>query len=397
MGLHNISRRNVLAAGAILAMPGVLHAQETAVKLAALVPLTGAGGPYGPSMAKAAKAVVDQVNAAGGVLGRQIELAVADDQTNPDAAVRAARQLIDVDRVAAIIGTWASSVTTAVAPLCWESKTFLTTTSGAESITQLPHEGYLIRTQPTTSLQGAKFGEFASSLGAKKVFFISPQTPFYQSEYDAITSAVKTAGGATGTLVYDDQKPSYRSEIDTLMRFEPDAVILGGYTPDTIVVLKDLFRAGYKRDKIGFAYAVNQKLIDSVPAGVVDGAYTLAPSPAEGSKAFENLVKLTGIEHPDPYTAQVYDQANLVILAIAQSGQPTGAGIRGALRAVSQAPGGEVVENAPAGLQAIAAKRPVAYQGASGPCKFTEKGDISDSKFRYEQVKDGKITLLKIA
>ena len=64
---------------------------------------------------------------------------------------------------------------------------------------------------------------------------------------------------------------------------------------------------------------------------------------------------------------------------------------------MSQAPGGEVVENAPAGLQAIAAKRPIAYQGASGPCKFTPIGDISDSKFRYEQVKDGKITLLKIA
>ena len=88
-------------------------------------------------MAKAAKAVIDQVNGAGGILGRQITLSVADDQTNPDAGVRAARQLIDVTKVAAIIGTWASSVTTAVAPLCWESKTFLTTTSGADSITQL--------------------------------------------------------------------------------------------------------------------------------------------------------------------------------------------------------------------------------------------------------------------
>ena len=340
---------------------------------------------------------VEQVNAAGGVLGRPVELAVADDQTNPDAAVRAARQLIDVDRVAAILGTWASSVTTAVAPLCWESRTFLTTTSGAESLTQLPHDGYLIRSQPTTSLQGAKFGEFAAALGARKVFFISPQTPFYQSEYDAIATAVKAAGGTTGTLVYDDQKPSYRSEVDTLMRFAPDAVILGGYTPDTIVVLKDLFRAGYKRDKIGFAYAINQKLIDGVPAGVVDGAYTLAPSSAEGSQAFDALFKINGMENTDPYTAQVYDQANLVLLAIAQSGQATGTGIRDSLRSVSQAPGGEVVEDAPAGLRAIAARRPIAYQGASGPCKFTPKGDIADSKFRYEQVKDGKVTLLRIA
>ena len=385
-----------LAAGSLLT-PRRLHAQGGPIRLAALVPLTGAGGSYGPSMAKAAKAVIDQVNGGGGILGRQVELLVADDQSNPEAGVRAARQLIDISKVAAIIGTWASSVTTAVAPLCWESRTFLTTTSGAESITQLPTDGYVIRTQPTTTLQGTKFGQFALEQGARKVFFLSPQTPFFQSEYDAIAAAVTGGGGQAASLRYDDQKPSYRGEVDGLMRFGPDAVILGGYLPDTTVVLKDLFRAGYKGARIGFAYAVNQKLIDSVPAAVVDGCYTLAPSPAEGSGAYAGLVKLLGIEHPDPYTAQVYDQTNLVLLAMAQAGAATGTAIRDTVRRVSQAPGGMVVENAPDGLRAIAAGQPVAYQGASGPCKFTDHGDITDSKFRYEQVRGGAIALLKIA
>jgi len=386
-----------LAAGALTSLPGGLRAQGAPIQLGALVPLSGAGGAYGPSMANAAKAVIDEVNAAGGILGRKIELTVVDSQTNPDAAVRAARQLIEITKVAAIMGTWASSVTTAVAPLCWESKTFITTTSGADSITQLPTQGYLIRTQPTTALQGAKFGAFAIELGAKKVFFMSPQTPFFTSENDAIAIAVKAAGGEAGSLVYDDQKPSYRSEVDTMLRFAPDALILGGYTPDTTVLLKDLFRAGFKGKKIAFAYSVNQKLIDSVPANVVDGCYTLAPSPAEGSGAYAGLVKLLGVEHPDPYTTQVYDQASLVILAMAFAGNPTGEGIKGALRSVSQAPGGKVVENVLDGLKAIAAKQPIAYEGASGPCKFTERGDIQDSKFRYEQVQSGAIKLLKIA
>lgn len=392
-----LSRRTILGAGALLAMPSILRAQAAPIQLGALVPLSGAGGSYGPVMAKAAKAVIDQVNAAGGILGRQIALTVVDDQTNPDAGVRAARQLIEVTKVAAIMGTWASSVTTAVAPLCWESKTFLTTVSGADSITQLPTDGFLIRTQPNTVLQGEKFGGFALELGAKKVFFISPQTPFYNSERDAIDRVVKAAGGETGTLVYDDQKPSYRSEVDTMLRFAPDALVLGGYTPDTIVLLKDLFRAGYKGKKLAFAYAVNQKLLDGVPANVAEGCYTLAPSPAEGSPAYDELVKLIGVEHPDPYTAQVYDQVNLVILAMALAGDPTGAGIKAAIRGVSQAPGGAVVTNALDGLKAIAAKRPIAYEGASGPCKFTPKGDIQDSKFRYEQVQSGAFKLLKIA
>ena len=391
-----VSRRTLLGAGALLAMPAVVRAQATPIQLGALVPLSGAGGSYGPSMAKAAKAVIDQVNAAGGILGRQIALNVVDDQTNPDAGVRAARQLIEVTKVAAIMGTWASSVTTAVAPLCWESKTFITTTSGADSITQLPTDGFLIRTQPNTVLQGQKFGSFALELGAKKVFFMSPQTPFYTSEHDAIDAVVKAAGGETGTLVYDDQKPSYRSEVDTMLRFAPDVLILGGYTPDTIVLLKDLFRAGFKGKKLAFAYAVNQKLLDGVPATVAEGCYTLAPSPAEGSPAYAELVKLIGTENPDPYTAQVYDQVNLVILAMALSGNPTGEGIKGSLRGVSQAPDGAVVTNALDGLKAIAAKQPIAYSGASGPCKFTPKGDIQDSKFRYEQVQSGAFKLLKI-
>ncbi len=199
-------------------------------------------GHHGPRHARRGR----RGERAGGVLGRRVELSVEDDQTNPEAGVRAARKLIDVDKVSAIVGTWASSVTTAVAPLCWESKTFLATVSGADSITLLPHQGYIARTQPNTTLQGRKFGEFALEQGAKRVFFVSPQTPFQKSQFDNITLAVKAKGGETGALIYDDKKPSYRSEVDEILRFRPDALILGGYAPDTTVLLRDLFRAGSK-------------------------------------------------------------------------------------------------------------------------------------------------------
>jgi branched-chain amino acid transport system substrate-binding protein len=394
-------RRTLLAGAAALAglsaLPGRALAQGAPIKIGTLTPLTGAGGPYGPVMVKAVKAVVDEVNAAGGVLGRKVELISEDDQTNPEAGVRAARKLIDVDKVSAILGTWASSVTTAVAPLSWESKTFLATVSGADSITQLPHQGYLIRTQPNTTLQGRKFGEFCVAEKAKRVFFLSPQTPFAKSQFDNITEAVKKAGGETGSLIYDDKKPAYRSEIDEVLRFKPDAIIFGGYTPDTAVMLKDAYRAGYGGLKVAFGYAVNQKLVESVPAEVVDKTFTIAPSPAEGSKAYARLVKMIGVASPDPYTTQVYDQINLILLAIAMAGDTSGTAIKDAVRKISQAQGGAKVDNALDGLKAIAAKQPVDYDGASGPCDFTDTGDIADCQFRYEQVQGGKLTLVKIA
>jgi branched-chain amino acid transport system substrate-binding protein len=396
-----LNRRRLLAGSAMLAGASVLpvrvRAQAGPIKIGTLTPLTGAGGPYGPPMVKAVNAVVEQVNAAGGVLGRKIEIVSEDDQTNPEAGVRAAHKLIDVDKVSAIVGPWASAVTTAVAPLCWESKTVLCTTSGADSITQLPHQGYIFRTQPNTTLQGKKFGEFCVAQGAKRIFFVSPQTPFAASSFNSITAAVKAGGGETANLIYDDKKPSYRTEVDEVLRFKPDGIILGGYTPDTLVLLKDLFRADYSGTKVGFGYSVNQKLVESLPAEVVEKTFTISPSPAEGSKAYERLTKLVGITSPDPYTCQAYDHISLVLLAIGYAGDSAGSAIKDSVRKISQAPGGTTIDNVVDGLKAIAAKQTINYDGASGPCDFTDIGDITDCKFRYDQVQQGKLALIKIA
>src|SRR5262249_30255765 len=163
-----ISRRVVLGGAAALAASTAwpVRAQTPPIKLGTLTPLTGAGGSYGPSMRKAMAWVVEQVNGAGGVLGRRVELVSEDDQTNPDAGVRAARKLIDVDKVVAIMGTWASAVTTAVAPLCWGSKTFLTTVPGAASITQLTYQGYLVPMPHTTHLRADTHSAFQSPRAA---------------------------------------------------------------------------------------------------------------------------------------------------------------------------------------------------------------------------------------
>ncbi len=398
--MTNITRRGILttglAMGSVMAMPAVLRAQTGPIKLGTLTPLTGSGGSYGPSMATAVKKAAEEINKAGGVLGRELLIISEDDQTSPEAGLRAARKLIDIDKVSAIIGTWASAVTTAVVPVCSQSGVFLSTVSGAETITQLPHQGFLIRTQPTTTLQGTKFGEFALSINAKTVAFVSPQTPFTDSQYASLTKVVTAAGGKTTSLIYDDKKTTLRTEVDQVLRSKPDAIVMGGYTNDTAVLLRDLYRASYRGSLFGFAYAVNKQLVDALPADVSEGIYTLAPSPAEGSNAYKNVAGLIGVDTPDTYSCQVYDHLNLIAMAMAIGKGDTGTVIKDNVRKVSQG-GGERVENAVEGLKLIDQAKKVDYDGASGPCDFTEIGDITDAKFRYEQVKGSKITLLKIA
>ncbi len=108
--MTRLTRRHMLAAAAAgLAAPRIIRAQAGSLDLGVLTPLTGAGSFDGPRMLKAMQAVADEINHAGGIAGRQIRLVVEDDETNPEAAVRAAHKLIDVDKVPVIMGTWASA------------------------------------------------------------------------------------------------------------------------------------------------------------------------------------------------------------------------------------------------------------------------------------------------
>ena len=255
-----ISRRAVLSGAAAITAVATFpaRAQTPPIKLGTLTPLTGAGGSYGPSMRKSMAWVIEQVNGAGGVLGRRVELVSEDDPTNPDAGVRAARKLIDVDKVAAVMGTWASSVTTAVAPLCWESKTFLTTVSGSDSITQLPHQGYLVRTQPNTHLQVAKLSAFLLELRVKRLFILSAQTPFAEPTHKLLAEALPKGGAqVAGQVIYDKDKTTFRSEIDQALRTNPDMIYLNGYTPDVTVLMKDVER----KDCLGAFQALRVKTI----------------------------------------------------------------------------------------------------------------------------------------
>ncbi|HEX3347622.1 MAG TPA: ABC transporter substrate-binding protein [Acetobacteraceae bacterium] len=394
-------RTALLGALAAPAMAGSLvriaRAQDTGpIRVGALTPQTGAGGAYGPGMVKTIRTVVDDVNGAGGIGGRKIELSSEDTETNPDAAVRAARKLIDVDRVAAISGTWASAVTTAVAPLAWENERMLFTVSGADSITKLPHKGYIIRTQPNTYLQGGRIGQYIAADGAKRVFALSAQTPFAIDSYNRLSEILKAGGSsAVGDVIYDAQKTTFRSEIDQALKAKPDALFLNGYLPDVTIILRELYRAGYDGKKYTFGYAAGQKLLDSVPAEVTEGLIAFSPSPNVGSPAYARVQQILGAE-PDPYSAQTYDHMSLIALAIAKAGSATGPAIHDNVRAVGD-PSGVLVTSAVDGLKALAAGKAIDYEGASGPCKFTPIGDIEGCKFRFEAAEKGKFKLLTIS
>ena len=200
--MAHVTRREVLktaaaAAAALMAdraVPGRAQSKEP-IPIGTLCPLTGAGGAYGPDMQKAIVAVAERINKGGGIHGRPIQLFHEDSQTNPEAAVRAARKLIDVNKVVALMSTFASAVTLAVKPLAVEAKVFYISVSGADAVTEGNHGGYIARTQPNTKLQGQVYAKWVVSRKEwKRVALMALQTPFAVPFGDNFTATVKAAG-----------------------------------------------------------------------------------------------------------------------------------------------------------------------------------------------------------
>jgi ABC-type branched-subunit amino acid transport system substrate-binding protein len=396
----SLSRRTILkgavASAAAVGMPAVVLAQADPIKVGILTPLTGAGGNDGPRMLKAMQAVFEEVNKAGGVMGRRINTVIEDDQTNPEAAVRAARKLIEVDKVSVILGTWASAVTSAVAPVCWESKTFIMTVSGADSISLLPHQGFLVRTQPTSKLQAIAHATYIAELGKRKIGILGIQAPFALATKEHLDNHMKTVGGSVVShVIYEKDKPSYRSEIDQVMAAKPDFLYLNGYATDTVVVLRDLWKANIDLPKFCQTYAVPQATLDANPPEVSEGVLTGTPSADVDSNAYKLAADRLGLQEVDGFQAQATDWASLTALTIGKSKDSSGVAMKENIRKISQGDG-QKVYSAVEGLKLLAEGKEINYEGASGPCDFNEIGDITRCRFRYTQVKKGKLEFLKI-
>src|SRR5207248_8602328 len=111
---------------------------------------------------------------------------------------------------------------------------------------------------------------------------------------------------------------------------------------------------------------------------------------------FSLAAQRLGMAEPDAYEAQATDWASLVILTVAKAKEATGTALKDIVRKISQG-AGQKVYSAVEGLKALAEGKEINYEGASGPCDFTDIGDIVDCKFRYNKLVGGKFQLLKVA
>ena len=382
----------------LLALGLVCPALAGEFKVGALNPLTGVGGPYGPGMLEAIKIGVAEVNAAGGILGNQVVIFSEDTQTDPDAAVKAAKKLIEVNKVSAILGTWSSGITMAVLPLTTRAGIIEMSVSGAPAISKIGQEtGIVFRTQASNTLFGVVFSKIARKEGYKKAATMAFNNPSGRGNTEEFAKNFKEAGGTiTGGVVYEGNKASYRTELEKVLAGKPEVIVMGSYIKDTTIILKEWWQLNEPMHWIAPAWAVNPKLIETLGAEVTQGIIAVDTVPNTESKTFprfvESFKKATG-QTPDknPYAPMVYDQVILLALGAeaAQSTDPKE--IAAKVRSIS-APPGVVVSSFEEGLKALKEGKEIDYDGASSAIDFNGSGDVSPI-FGVYQVEDGKLPL----
>jgi branched-chain amino acid transport system substrate-binding protein len=374
-------RKFLMLAGSGLVLAGTSRMSAIAagedIRIGALLPLTGGGAAFGANMQKMYEALAAEINAAGGVSGSQIKIFTEDDQTNPDAGVRAAKKLIDVNHVNAIVGTFASSVTLAVLPLVVEAKIPLFAVSSSPAITTAKDDDFVYRTSPSDAVGSTVFVAAALKKGFKKVALLLQNSPFGLGLGDSFATQFEKAGGTiTDKVVYNLDQASYRAEIDKAFSGKPDVILFGGYTPDGIQIFKEAYQLGNQGMWMGFAWAFGPDFVAAIGAdAAASSVLVVDPLPNTASSAFAEATKLNGGTAPDLFGDMAYDHLMILACAIqAANGDTSGEAIKAKIRQVANPPG-KVVGTWAEALPLLKAGEKINYEGASGSCDFDENGD----------------------
>ncbi len=188
---------------ALLAGPA---AAQDVIRIGVTQPLTGAFAASGNYVTQGAKIAEDQINAAGGVLGRKIQLVVEDNKSNPTEAVATAEKLIGKDKVPVMMGAWSSTLTLAVMPKLMEyGVPMLVETSSSGKITTSGNP-WIFRISPTSEMEARAFGTMTKSMGIKKADFLATNNDFGLGASKEFSEMLKGQGVQIGVMETMDPK-----------------------------------------------------------------------------------------------------------------------------------------------------------------------------------------------
>lgn len=343
----DLSRRRFLAASTALAagaaVPAGLFGRAVSaaaapVRIGAIGSLTGAVSVWGRVLKEGAELAVEEINAAGGILGRPVQLIVEDDESKPDVGTRKARKLALEDNVDVIVGINHSGVLLAVAEQLPQIGRIVigSCATTAEATTQR-FNPYIFRVHANSDQEGASGAFYAKDLPYRRWSVIAPNYAYGFETWGSFIGNLKRL--RPDIEILDVQAwpafgaPDYTSHLARLRAARPEAVVSAMWGSDAVNLLRQARRFGFFDDVAFFSPAavaldVVQALGEELPEGLHSDAhgywYEAAPeSRAAANKAFVEAYHKRFKSFPHS-TAQATYAAVRTYKAAVETAQTTG-------------------------------------------------------------------------
>jgi len=331
-----MKRTSLHAFAALLALAASAFAQDE-IKVGVYASLTGGQASFGISQNNAIALGADEINKAGGVLGKPIKLVVEDDRSTPGESATIVRKLIANDKVVAILGEFASSRSLEGGPICQESKIpMISPGSTNPKVTEIGD--YIFRTCFMDSFQGIVMAKFALSKGYKKAAILTDEKQDYSKglalyfkEYFS-----KNGGEIVKEQSYSSGDKDFRAQLTSIKSAKPDVVFLPGYYNEVALIGRQARQFGVKVPFLGGDGWEGDALL-KVAGNTLDGCFFSTHFSADNQdaavQAFIKNYKAKFGTVPDCQAALGYDTVRLLAQAITRAGNTSPAALREAIAA----------------------------------------------------------------
>lgn len=351
---------------------GSKEAADT-IRIGFIGPLTGDNANYGIRCSNAARLAINEINAAGGVNGMQIELIAEDSQGAVDRAISSYEKLAYTDNVVAIIGPVFTSPALAVAQRCFEDGIVMITPSAThKDVTALGN--WIYRTVPSDSLQAEVAAHyFYEVLGYRNIACLYAMNDYSQGLAEGVRDVFTALGGtitSMQTCMVGDK--DFRTQLGQIRTTNPEAIYIPNYTVEDAQILEQAAQLGMNIPFLssdGFSDPEIYKLAGDYTNGVI----YVGPAQAEASTLLADFQAAYAAAYngdaPDSFATNSYDATYI---------------LRDALERVF-ANGGDLADiDTFRSMVNDEIKATTDFEGANGIINFAANGDMVASQGVYE-------------
>ena len=375
---------------------------SSTLRIGYVLPETGSIAFLGPGMIGSAQLAVADINAAGGVNGKDVKLTGGDEgDSDGSVAGQTVDRLLNTDNVSAVVGAAASGVSLKIIDKITSSQVLECAPSNTSpTFTDYDDGGYYFRSAPSDDLLAPVFANLIVEEGGHKVAVVGRADDYGQSLTKATAAQITKAGAdASDPILYDPTAQDFDAEIRKIVAYKPDAMVLIAFD-ETSAIMRGLIEAGYGPQDIHIYVGTgskNAELAEQVEPGnkaSVQGLRGVNPAATSNADFLDRLGKKVKKLAATQYTGETYDCTTLIALAAEQAGSSAPDKIRDNMVTVSE--GGTKCTTFSDCKKLLNDGKDIDYDGVSGPIELSDAGDPTKATYdEWEFQSDGTIKTLR--